>query len=55
MGTESLFGKTRTSIFVVLTIKIFAEINEILAAEFCSELLAPVYAAYEAEKKQILE
>ena len=32
-----------------------AEINEILAEEFCSELLAPVYAAYEAEKKQILE
>ena len=32
-----------------------AEINEILAKEFCSELLAPVYAAYEAEKKQILE
>ena len=32
-----------------------AEINEILAEEFCSELLAPVYAAYEADKKQILE
>lgn len=32
-----------------------AEINEILAEEFCSELLAPIYAAYEAEKRRILE
>lgn len=32
-----------------------AEINAILAEEFCSELLAPIYEAYEAEKKQILE
>ena len=32
-----------------------AEINAILAAEFCQELLAPVVAAYEDEKARILE
>ena len=31
-----------------------AEIDGILAAEFCQELLAPVVAAYEAEKARIL-
>ena len=31
-----------------------AEINHILAAEFCQELLAPVVAAYEDEKDRIL-
>ena len=31
-----------------------AEINHILAAEFCQELLAPVVAAYEDEKVRIL-
>ena len=31
-----------------------AEINAILAAEFCQELLAPVVAAYEDEKDRIL-
>ena len=31
-----------------------AEINAILAAEFCQELLAPVVAAYEDEKARIL-
>ena len=31
-----------------------AEINAILAAEFCQELLAPVVAAYEDEKTRIL-
>ena len=31
-----------------------AEINAILAAEFCQELLAPVVAAYEDEKSRIL-
>ena len=32
-----------------------AEINAILAAEFCQELLAPVVAAYEDEKARILQ
>ena len=32
-----------------------AEINAILAAEFCQELLAPVVEAYENEKARILE
>ena len=32
-----------------------AEINAILAAEFCQDLLAPVVAAYEDEKDRILE
>ena len=32
-----------------------AEINGILAAEFCQELLAPVVAAYEDEKRRILQ
>ena len=32
-----------------------AEINAILAAEFCQDLLAPVVAAYEDEKVRILE
>ncbi len=32
-----------------------AEINAILAAEFCQELLAPVNAAYQDEKDRILE
>ena len=32
-----------------------AEINAILAAEFCQDLLAPVNAAYEEEKARILE
>ena len=32
-----------------------AEINAILAAEFCQELLAPVVEAYENEKDRILE
>ena len=32
-----------------------AEINAILAAEFCQQLLAPVVAAYEDEKARILE
>ena len=32
-----------------------AEINGILAAEFCQELLAPVVAAYEDERDRILE
>ena len=32
-----------------------AEINAILAAEFCQELLAPVVAAYQDEKDRILE
>ena len=32
-----------------------AEINAILAAEFCQDLLAPINAAYEDEKAQILE
>ena len=31
-----------------------AEINAILAEEFCQELLAPVVAAYEDEKSRIL-
>ena len=31
-----------------------AEINAILAAEFCQDLLAPVFAAYEDEKVRIL-
>ena len=31
------------------------EINAILAAEFCQELLAPVVEAYEDEKARILE
>ena len=31
-----------------------AEINAILAAEFCQDLLAPVNAAYEDEKARIL-
>ena len=31
-----------------------AEIDGILAAEFCQEILAPVVAAYEAEKARIL-
>ncbi|RKU26779.1 initiator RepB protein [Candidatus Poribacteria bacterium] len=31
-----------------------AELNAILAEEFCVELLAPVYEAYEAEKARIL-
>jgi hypothetical protein len=31
-----------------------AEINGILAEEFCSELVAPVYAVYETEKERIL-
>ena len=31
-----------------------AEINAILASEFCQELLAPVVAAYEDEKARIL-
>ena len=31
-----------------------AEINAILAAEFCQELLAPIVAAYEGEKARIL-
>ena len=31
-----------------------AEINAILAAEFCQDLLAPVVAAYEDEKARIL-
>ena len=31
-----------------------AEINAILAATFCAELLAPVDEAYEAEKARIL-
>ena len=31
-----------------------AEINAILAKEFCADLLAPVYEAYEAEKARIL-
>ena len=29
------------------------EINSILAKEFCADLIAPVIAAYEAEKKQL--
>ncbi len=32
-----------------------AEINGILAEEFCSELIAPVYAVYETEKARILD
>ena len=32
-----------------------AEINAILAAEFCQDLLAPVVAAYEDEKARILQ
>ena len=32
-----------------------AEINAILAAEFCQDLLAPVVAAYADEKARILE
>ena len=32
-----------------------AEINHILAAEFCQELLAPVVAAYEDERDRILQ
>ena len=32
-----------------------AEINGILAAEFCQELLAPVVVAYEDEKRRILQ
>ena len=32
-----------------------AEINHILAAEFCQDLLAPVVAAYQDEKDRILE
>ena len=32
-----------------------AEINGILAEEFCQELLAPVYAVYETEKARILD
>ena len=32
-----------------------AEINSILAEEFCVELLAPLYAVYETEKAKILE
>ena len=32
-----------------------AEINAILAAEFCQELIAPVKAAYEDERNRILE
>ena len=31
-----------------------AEINGILAAEFCQDLLAPVVEAYEDEKARIL-
>ena len=32
-----------------------AEINGILAAEFCQDLLAPVVVAYEDEKRRILQ
>ena len=32
-----------------------AEINAILAAEFCQDLLAPVVAAYEDERDRILQ
>ena len=32
-----------------------AEINAILAEEFCADLLAPLYAVYEAEKARILD
>ena len=32
-----------------------AEINAILAKDFCAELLAPVYEVYESEKARILE
>ena len=32
-----------------------AEINGILAAEFCQELLAPVVAAYQDERDRILQ
>ena len=32
-----------------------AEINAILADEFCAELLAPLYEVYEDEKARILE
>lgn len=32
-----------------------AEINYILAAEFCADLLAPLYEVYETEKARILE
>ena len=32
-----------------------AEINAILADEFCADLLAPLYAVYEAEKARILD
>ena len=32
-----------------------AEINAILAAEFCQDLLAPVVAAYEDEKARLLQ
>ena len=32
-----------------------AEVNAILAAEFCQDLLAPVVAAYEDEKARLLE
>ena len=32
-----------------------AEINAILAEEFCADLLAPVYEVYETEKARILD
>ena len=32
-----------------------AEINSILEAEYCQELMAPVIAAYEEEKARIIE
>ena len=34
--------------------RVTAEINAILAEEFCQELLAPVVSAYEDEKARIL-